>query len=216
MDVYSENLANANMSGYKRLTAVHAPFAEQLDQQVAGESSNSIQVDHSQGAFRPTGQASDFAIEGNGYFVVADGERQFLTRNGHFTVASDGALINSAGMRLQGAAGDIRLPPDASLSQIELDADLTMHVGTQTIGQLKLATADPAALVRVGNTLFSAPAELEAATDCQVITGHLEQSNTSVFEELTGMMTTMRNYEACQKMLRTVDEAETSMMSKLA
>lgn len=217
MEVFSENLANANMPGYKRLTTMHAPFSDTLDQQVErnAQDANSIKVDQSQGALQPTGQGTDFAINGDGFFVVSNGDRQFLTRNGHFTVTPDGYLVNSLGMRLQGTGGDLQIPRGSSALQVSVDGNLDLRAGEKSFGRLKVVAADMASLERAGNTLFSAPDQLEDASDCNVVSGHLEQSNTSVFEELTGMMTTLRNYEACQKMLRSVDDAENKMMSKL-
>lgn len=218
MEVHTENLANTSMPGYKRLESSHAAFADALDKQVgpAAETANPIVVNHVQGALRDTGRPLDFAIEGKGFFVVSDGTQEYCTRNGSFRVSNDGQVVNSLGMAVQTMSGDLRIPRGSTAAQLEIDDKLNIRVAGKVIGTLKLvAVEDPAKLDQAGTTLFVNNGIEEVDPECKVLNGFLEQSNTAVFEEMVGMMTTMRNYEACQKMLRTVDEAEQKMMDKL-
>ena len=218
MEVHTENLANSNMPGYKRLESGHTAFSDVMDQQIAsgGATGSSIVVNHSQGALRVTDRPLDFAIEGEGFFVVSDGSREFLTRNGNFRVASDGTVVNTLGMRVQTTVGDFRIPPGGSAQQLTLDDQLNLRMGNEVLGQLRLAAVDDTSrLEQAGTTLFVLSGAQEINSECKVVHGALEQSNTGIFEEMVGIMTTLRNYEACQKMLRTVDEAETQMMNKL-
>jgi len=218
MEVHTENLANAHMPGYKRLETSHASFSDVMDEQVAaqGEPRQALVVNHSQGALRGTGRKLDFAIEGEGFFVVSDGTREFLTRNGSFRLTADGAVVNSLGMRLQTTAGDLQMPAGKNVSQLEIDDKLNVQVGKQLAGQIKLvAVDDPTKLEQAGTTLFLNNGQEAHEPDSKVLAGYVEQSNTGIFEEMVGIMTTMRNYEACQKMLKTVDSVEEKMMSKL-
>ena len=70
-------------------------------------------------------------------------------------------------------------------------------------------------LEQAGTTLFVRSRVHEVDPECRVVHGALEQSNTGIFEEMVGIMTTLRNYEACQKMLRAVDQSHAQMMNKL-
>jgi flagellar basal-body rod protein FlgG len=56
---------------------------------------------------------------------------------------------------------------------------------------------------------------LDEVAKGSVMGGYLEQSNAQMIDEMVSMMTTLRNYEACQKMMRSVDDVESKMMSKL-
>jgi flagellar hook protein FlgE len=96
-----------------------------------------------QGTIVNTGQPTDLALTGDGFFVVkgiANGlEGQFYTRAGQTTMDSDGYLVNPQGLRLQGylanadgtfqaSLSDIQFPtaplaPNAT-SSFELDANL--------------------------------------------------------------------------------------------
>ncbi len=218
MEVHTENLANSSMPGYKRLESSHSAFADVLDTQVgaAEKPANPISVNHTQGALRSTGRSLDFAIEGDGFFVVSDGNQEFYTRNGGFRISADGMVVNSLGMAVQTASGDLQIPRGNNAEQLEIDDELNLRVGGKVIARLQVvAVEDAAALEQAGTTLFVNNGAETIDAECKVLNGFLEQSNTTVFEEMVGMMTTMRNYEACQKMLRTVDDAEEKMMNKL-
>jgi flagellar basal body rod protein FlgG len=219
LDASSENLANANMPGYKKLNVSHTPFVDVLDAEVENGTPRSIgdfKVDYTQGPLRPTDRPLDFAIEGDGFFVLSDGDKTFYSRNGGFRLSSDGTVVNTLGMALQTISGDLRLPPDSGMEQVTIDDQRNVRVGTRVIGQLKVVSASGTdVLERAGSTLFLSKKPLEVSTDSHVSGGFLEQSNSSMIDEMVSMMTTLRNYEACQKMLRSVDDVESKMMSKL-
>lgn len=221
MEVHTENLSHSTMPGYKRLETSRSSFADVMQDHVDIEADvpkNNLVVNHTQGALRGTGSKLDFAIEGEGFFVVSDGEREFLTRNGGFHVTGEGHVVNSLGMRLQTTSGDLQIPPGNTVDQFEIDDQLTLKFNKRAVGVLKLAAVDdPSQLEQAGTTLFlNTNNQAEREPDSTVLNGYLEQSNTSVFEEMVGIMTTLRNYEACQKMLKTVDNIEEKMMSKLS
>ena len=110
MDVVGNNIANVNTTAFK---AGRITFQDMLTQTIAGASaptvdrggSNPIQVGlgmrlggidvlHGQGSLQSTGKLTDFAIQGNGLFVIRDGLRNFYTRDGAFDIASTGELVN--------------------------------------------------------------------------------------------------------------------------
>lgn len=113
----SDNIANSNTIGYKR---VETDFQDVVTG-LAGKSTYSAggvlgvtrQLVSAQGDFTQTSSATDLAIKGQGMFVVttkADGltptdERDF-TRAGSFTPDKEGYLVNTAGYYLQGWPAD--------------------------------------------------------------------------------------------------------------
>ncbi len=123
MDVIGNNIANVNTIGYKRGDVV---FQELLNQTISGAAAptsetggtNPIQIglgvkvgsitnQFTQGNLQYTGSNTDMAIEGNGFFVVADGSNNYYTRSGSFVLDKDGNLVHSAnGSILQGWVAD--------------------------------------------------------------------------------------------------------------
>lgn len=217
MEVHTQNLANGSMTGYKRLETNHQSFSKAMDKASGGgKAPLPLFINHKQGVLRVTDRSLDFAIEGNGFFIVSDGAQEFYTRNGNFRMAPDGTVTTSLGMTVQTSSGDLRIPRGSDVDQLVIDDKLNLRIGKKVFGQLRVASVEnPAQLDQAGTTLFINNGVDEIDAECSVMNGTLEQSNTAVFEEMVGIMTTLRNYEACQKMLRSVDEADGKMMEKL-
>jgi len=65
----------------------------------------SIDTIHTQGSLQTTGVGTDLAVQGQGFFVLKNGEKSFFTRAGAFGLDNAGTLVNPAnGMRVQGWA----------------------------------------------------------------------------------------------------------------
>lgn len=123
IDVIGNNIANVNTIGYKRGDVV---FQELLNQTIRGASAptaeiggtnpmqvglgvkaGSVTTQFTQGNLQYTGSNTDIAIEGNGFFIVADGSTKYYTRAGSFALDRNGNLIHSSnGMILQGWMAD--------------------------------------------------------------------------------------------------------------
>jgi len=119
MDVIGHNVANVNTYGYK---TQRVTFQDMLSQTIAGAAKPeenrgginpkqvglgmtvaSIDRIFTQGSLQTTGNQTDVAISGDGFFVVADGEKKFYTRAGTFGLDRDGTLVNPAnGLKVQG------------------------------------------------------------------------------------------------------------------
>jgi len=102
----SQNVANANTTGYKN---AETEFATVVDQ--VGSSSSAgggvvamlRSLNTLQGSVVGTSTTTDLAIQGDGYFVVSDASGAlYLTRNGSFVPDASGNLVNSAGYYLMG------------------------------------------------------------------------------------------------------------------
>jgi flagellar hook protein FlgE len=112
MTVTGNNIANCNTVGFKSSSTV---FADLLSANIASSSGNSqvgrgsqvqtVQTNYSQGGFESTGNATDIAIEGNGFFIVSDplSATNLYTRNGNFSFDDNGYLVTADGYRVQGS-----------------------------------------------------------------------------------------------------------------
>ncbi len=119
MDVIGNNISNVNTTGFKR---GRVNFQDMISQQVAGAAKpteelggvnpkdvglgmtiSTIEQVFTQGNLQSTGVGTDVAIQGNGFFILKNGDESFYTRNGVFGLDRDGTLVNPAnGMRVQG------------------------------------------------------------------------------------------------------------------
>ena len=123
MDVIGNNIANINTTAYK---TARPTFAATLAQTVRpasapetdrgginpmqvglGVSLASIDTIFTQGDLKSTGRLTDLAIEGDGFFILSDGQRQVFTRDGAFDVGVDGTLLSAAtGFKVLGWMAD--------------------------------------------------------------------------------------------------------------
>lgn len=119
MDVIGNNISNINTIGFK---VGRVSFSETFAQTLRGTTqplanlggTNPMQVGlgmslstidtlFSQGNIETTGQTTDLAIQGDGFFVVSDGEQRMYTRAGNFQFDANGSLIMpGSGFRVQG------------------------------------------------------------------------------------------------------------------
>jgi flagellar hook protein FlgE len=130
LNTIANNLSNMSTTGFKAQTT---NFGDLLYQQFGASGSGdpiqvgtgvavaSTETDFSAGAVSGTGNSSDMAINGNGFFVINDGGTQELTQAGDFSVSSGGALLTAGGAQVLGypATGGV-VNTNASLTGINL------------------------------------------------------------------------------------------------
>ena len=104
LDIIGNNLANVNTYGYKSSRLL---FADLLSQTLSnGKGGNPLQVgkgvavgsitsNFSQGTLETTNRPFDFALQGDGFFVLNGGSRDYFTRVGAFAVDANNKLVDS-------------------------------------------------------------------------------------------------------------------------
>jgi flagellar hook protein FlgE len=124
MDVIGNNIANVNTVGFKKSRVT---FQDALSQTMRGASSpqanrggtNPMQVGlgmtiasidtiHTPSSLESTGNMTDLAIEGDGFFILSDGSDKLYTRAGNFGFDEEGNLVNpSNGLKVLGWQYDL-------------------------------------------------------------------------------------------------------------
>ncbi len=237
MDVISNNLANVNTTGFKRGRADFEDLLYQTVRPVGASSSASTEVPSgiylglgsrlastskifNQGAAKFTDNATDIAIEGEGFFQIElpDG-RTGYSRAGAFQIDSTGTLVTPNGNPL---LPRVTFPTNVNQDSIAVAPNgiITYRVGSianapQQAGQIQLARfVNPAGLEAIGSNLFiesltsGAPIVGEPNTEGfgQTMGGELEMSNVSIVDELVNMIFGQRAYEINSKGIQTSDE----------
>ncbi|HAK47528.1 MAG TPA: flagellar hook protein FlgE, partial [Spirochaeta sp.] len=162
MDVIGNNISNINTTGFKK---GRVNFQDMISQSMSGASRPteelggvnpkqvglgmtiaSIDTIHTQGSMQSTGVTTDLAVQGNGFFIMAGGAKQYYTRAGAFGIDEAGTMVNpSNGMKVQGwtaetidgaayintasDVGDLIIPvggkdPASATSQVDLACNL--------------------------------------------------------------------------------------------
>ena len=233
MDVVAHNLANVNTYGDKK---VRAEFHDLLYQTLrpAGADSGAdsqyptgLQIGlgarlaatqrvFTQGNLQTTGNPTDIAIEGEGFFRIEmpDGTIAY-TRDGSFKVDSTRRMVTTDGYPL---ADNITFDQEATSDSITIAqtgavSDVVAGA-TNQVGQITLARfVNPAGLTAIGHNLFmeseasGPPLEGNPGDDGagRLQQSVLEMSNVQVVEEMVNMIVAQRAYESDAKAITTSD-----------
>jgi flagellar basal-body rod protein FlgG len=175
----------------------------------------STQKIFTQGDFQSTGNAFDWAIEGDGFFQIDDGNGgTAYTRAGNFKLNKDGTICNSEGLLL---TPNISVPQGTVVVTVDKSGQITAtdSKGTMSqIGQLQIATfINPAGLTSIGHNLYSkTDASGEPSVGNPNVDGKgaitqyfLEMANVNVIDEMVKMITGQRAYEINSKSIQTAD-----------
>jgi flagellar basal-body rod protein FlgF len=212
-EVIAHNLANANTVGFKRSLAVWEPFEAQLAAALgdaAGTQVTDIVTDFRPGPIESTDGPLDVAIQGDGFFVLEGPNGYLYTRKGNFTLSANGTVVDSVGRPVLGRGGsELRIP--AETREVRVDQEGRVFADTTEVGRLwVVAPPDPAELVPAAYTAFRLPTEETPPTvrEPRVVQYALEGSNTNAVDELVAMITTLRGFEAAQRILVSLEETE--------
>lgn len=267
LDALSNNLANADTVGYKRDVSVQKAFPELLLRRAGddgvirfpyrtdpvgsidpmpvvgrlgtGVEQNEVFTIFEQGAVQGTENPFDLALEGNGFFVVDTPWGQRYTRNGSFTLGSEGMLVTQQGWPVLGDNDEpIRLQlnnfvvdragrvfanerflddPDRLVQNRENEWDETVQVGQLRI----VGVEEPRYLRKQGGNLWNTTRESGDAFELMgdnrpaVLQGFLEKSNINVVVEMTQMIEVNRAYEANQKVIQSHDQSTSRLIQEV-
>lgn len=124
LDVVGNNIANVNTSGFKGSSVV---FQDILSQTIQGAGAGAptadiggtnpsqiglgvmvgrVSTNYSQGALQRTDRDLDYAIRGDGFFIVENAGEQLYTRAGSLSLDANGRLVTATGGIVQGWAAD--------------------------------------------------------------------------------------------------------------
>jgi flagellar basal-body rod protein FlgG len=233
MAIISNNLANANTTGFKADRAAFQDLLYQNVRQVGAQSTQNTQYStgltlgtgvriaatektYAQGSALQTGGSLDVMINGRGFLQITqpDGTLAY-TRDGTLSLDSQGNVVTSSGYPLSPA---ITVPAGTQSITIGNDGVVTAvspaNKATQ-IGQIQLADfVNEQGLQATGNNLLiesaasGAPQVGTPGTNGlgTVAQGALETSNVNTVTELVNMIECQRAYEMNSKAITTSDQ----------
>jgi flagellar basal-body rod protein FlgF len=195
-DQIANDLANASTPGYKADRTSQRSFndlllANSATGQTVGPQSTAVQVDRivtdfSGQPLRETGEPLDFAISGDGFFAVQTAQGTRYTRNGQFALDSQARLVTAAGDPVLDASGRPIVATDGK-------------VDPRRLGAFNLTNPR-----KQGDSLVTGtPAGAAAGT---VHSGALESSGADAARSMVDMISSMRAFEAGQKVIQAIDE----------
>lgn len=203
MQAVANNIANISTNGFRREGVIFAEYVADLDDgpSLSMAHATGRNVDLRQAGLSQTGGSFDFAIQGDGFFLIDTPQGQQLTRAGSFTPSAEGELVTPDGFRLldQGGA-PVFIPPDAG--QVAMGSDGTLSANGVPLGKIGLwRPTNRSDLQHQSGTMFTAKAGIEPAEGGTLVQGFLEDSNVDAVSEIARMITVQRAYELGQTFL---------------
>jgi len=234
MDVTTNNLANVNTTGFRRERVAAQSFSEHLGLKVddpgvlrmmnrmavgnlnPGVFIDLVHVDFAEGSMRVTGNPLDVALHGQGFFVInVEGEAEpRFTRDGMFTLTSEGVLVTNNGDRVQGLGGDIVIPNGIIIIN---ENGQVMSNGVVIDTLMMVDFEDPQTLRQAGYNYFTmTPESVQTEFAGRVEQGMLENSNVNVVREMVEMIALARAYDVNATMIQTHDRTLEQAVNQIA
>jgi flagellar basal-body rod protein FlgG len=235
IDNIANNLANVNTTGFKQnraefedllyqtLKIAGTPATEDTVVPTPTQVGNGVKVAatqkiYTQGPLQATGNVSDMAIAGEGFFRVLtlDGSYGY-TRDGSFKIDSTGQLVTSQGYKVM---PEVIFPQNFIHDSVAVSQDGRVNVmlpgqdDPTPVAQMEIYRfPNPAGLQAIGDNLLK-PSNASGTAVAgrpgfdgmgKIQQRFLEMSNVSVVQEMVNMIVAQRAYEFNSKAIQTSD-----------
>ncbi len=204
LEVTSNHLANVDTAGFKKdVVSFDKMFKAKLN------------TDLTQAGVKNTGNPLDLALTDEGFFKVETAAGVRYTRNGAFSLDSQGVLVNQSGDAVLGRNGPITI--DAAV--VDINAAGEIRGDGAIIDQLDIVTFGDLEMLQkegVNNFVYTGSGADEAPpVNVAVAQGSLELSGVKSVDEMVNMIDHHRMYETFQKMMMTFDEVDDKAINSL-
>ena len=232
-NVGAQNMANSNVPGFRSdqiggsFGSLYLSAENQLQSRAFVRESEAGLFSDEQGQVKFTGEQTDLAIKGKGYFMVenAVGKMSF-SRRGDFARGMGGFLLNGAGQKML----------DTSLVPIEVKPFKKIFVTESGQVYIQPVGAEPNTRVLVNQIALNSGVEDNIVKDidgelrpkggfdrtkfnpdqnAQLQQGYIEESNVNVFEELVQNTDLMKRFQLNTKLIsiaKDLDESSASLL----
>ncbi|MBQ9897774.1 MAG: flagellar hook-basal body protein [Synergistaceae bacterium] len=245
LDVTANNLANVDTPGFKKRVSANAEFSAYMDriEKISEDGETKLMttplftmnwrgkqtigtmalaniysedvMDTTPGVVKTTENPLDVAIDGPGFFAVADEEgNTYYTREGNFTLDAAGNIITPNGMQLQGNGGGISV---GNARSVNINRRGQVIADGNVVGNLQIFNFErPTYLRQAAKNLLAVTqesGEAEGIANPRFFEHALEMSNVSVVEEMVRMIEAQRAYEGASKALMTHDDMTSRLVT---
>lgn len=230
--IITNNLANINTTGYKSQTLVAKSFDDMLlhnkdsykngvsNVNELGSLNFGVRIDetatsYKQGTLIYTENNTDFAIVGNGFFQVTDEQNNtYYTRDGSFKVNPQGYLVTNSGQYVMGINSQTGNPERIYIGSdlISISPDNSIMINGENRYKFNIVDFENYDnLTKYGNNLYKGEGGFNS-NNYSIKQKYLEGSNIDSINEMAMMMETVKEFEANQKVIQTID----STLSQIA
>jgi flagellar basal-body rod protein FlgG len=215
VDRTAHNLANVSTPGY-------VPTRSNQADAIPGGVREAGSSPMAQGPILPSDSPLDLAIDGNGFFILDDGQGgRLYTKAGNFVLNRDMELTDQMGREV---LPEIEMPAETVVVSVTPQGEINFHNRDGAIiatGQLQTATfGNPGGLAAVGGNAFRETVDSGPPIDAapgtpghgEIVPGALQASGTDIAQEMVSLIVNQRVFEANLKTVQSSDEMLGSLM----
>lgn len=206
LNTIADNVANTSTVGFRATGVKFEDVVSGLGaKSVSFTSAGDTYLSTQHGGMRETANPFDFAIRGDAWFGIDTPAGVVMTRDGRFTMTSEGQLVTVEGHPVLDAGGaPMQLDPRAGPPQV--GADGALRQDGRLIGAIGLYEFNPGPnFVRYGNSGVVPPTAPQPVVDrmeAGVVQGFVEESNVNPIKEMTKLIMVQRAFENTAAMIR--------------
>lgn len=206
LNTVADNIANANTVGFRATGIKFEDVVDRIaDQPVAFVSEGDAYLSTENGSLVETGNALDFAIQGDAWFAIDTPAGMVMTRDGRFQMLENGDLVTLNGYPVLDAGGaPVQLNPQAG--PVSAGRDGFLRQNNTQVGAVGLFDFQPGANFRrfenSGVIPETPPEPAIDRNDVGVVQGFVEQSNVNPLKELTRLIAIQRTFENVASLMR--------------
>jgi flagellar basal-body rod protein FlgF/flagellar basal-body rod protein FlgG len=213
LDLVANNLANTSTSGFKAQHEFYRSFAAWLQPSLTTPINQAVnqfgvlggaKLDLSQGNVQPTGNDTDVALQGPGFFAVLTKNGVRYTRDGSFQLDKDRNLITSQGDKVLSEQPNHRNQPiQIPSGKLTISPDGSISVDGSLVAKLRIEDF-PAntPLTQEGNTYLIAPEGAgNPPQSTSVQQGSLEASNSDPVRTTVALIDLQRTAQIMERAL---------------
>jgi flagellar basal-body rod protein FlgF/flagellar basal-body rod protein FlgG len=218
LELVANNLANTNTPGYKAQYAFYRALPAWLQESLTTPLNEAVnrygllggsRIDFTASNLETTGNPTDVALQGSGFFAVQTKNGVRYTRNGNFQLNTKRQLVTVQGDLVLGEGGPIQTPSGQAgpiqipSGQLTISEDGTVSVDGGMVGKLKVTEfSQDTSLNPEGSTYFAAPEGAgKASADPRVREGALETSNANPVRAAVALIDLQRTAQMMEKAL---------------
>ncbi|EDP74019.1 flagellar hook basal-body protein [Hydrogenivirga sp. 128-5-R1-1] len=208
LDTTTNNLANVNTPGFKKL------LLKEMSQKIPDNQGQSKElfvfprfektpVVIAQGSLKKTDRPLDLAIDGEGFFQVRFQNQIFLTRNGHFKLDSTGILVDVNSNPVLDTQGKvIKLN---STENVTITKDGSIYQNNELVAKLSIVNYQ--SVKPIGESYY-APSSSQTNASYEIHQGFLENSNVNPIKAMTELINAQRRMEMYGNLMKALDSVE--------
>jgi flagellar basal-body rod protein FlgF len=221
LEVVANNLANVNTAGFKAQREFYRSFAASLNtpnpvpammtvSEAVHQAVNQFgilggtRMDLSQGTLEMTGNDTDVALEGPGFFAVLTKDGVRYTRNGGFRLDKGRYLVTQQGDQVlsEQPLGRPPQPIQIPSGTLTISQDGSVSVDSALVAKLRIEDFPPNTLKQEGDTYLAAPDGTgKPPVNTTVRQGALETSNSDAIRSTVALIDLQRTSQMMEKAL---------------